>query len=200
VASPPGGTRTHGTADGPRTGGGGERGREPGPGDPRPRRSREERRERGAHLRDEDRLRPPERLQAVELNLERPERRIGGVGRAGDPRAEHGKRIERRFDGRRVRRGVGRDERGFRGEPVRLPEGDPPPDAEIPGSPVRVEDDAVIPRLPTEDQRSVGQVPGRPLPGEPEREMWPGEVEEAHRSMGGSRDGVEVGRKRAPGR
>jgi hypothetical protein len=30
--------------------------------------------------------------------------------------------------------------------------------------------------------------------------MWPGEVEEAHRSMGGSRDGVEVGRKRAPGR
>jgi hypothetical protein len=154
-----------------RAGGGGERGREPGPGDPRPRRPREERRERGTDLREKDRLRPPERLQAVELDLERPERRIGGIDWAGDARAERRERIKRRLDGRRVRLGVGRDERGLWGEPVRLPERDPPPDAEIPGGLVRIEDDAVIPRLPAEDQRSVGQVPGRPLPSEPEREM-----------------------------
>src|SRR5450756_814141 len=110
----------------------------------------------------------------------------------GAARARHGPSragpapTPRAAPGRRVRPGVGRDERGLRGEPVRLPERDPPPDAEIPGGLVRIEDDAVIPRLPAEDQRSVGQVPERPLPGEPEREMWPGEMEEAHRSMGGA--------------
>ena len=87
---------------------GGDRRREPGPGDPGPgaagrRRAapsprRAPRPERVDQPLDEDRLGTPQRLEAVDLDLEQAERRVGRVGAAGDPRAERRERLERGLD------------------------------------------------------------------------------------------------------
>ena len=123
---------------------------------PARRRPRQERGEGGADLADEDRFGAPERLEAVDLDLERAEGPVGRVGAAGDPRAERGEGLEDGLDGRGVRGRVRRHEGGLGGEPVGAPERHPAADAERRGLRARVDDDAVIPRPAAEDQR-----PGR---------------------------------------
>jgi len=167
-------------------GGGGERGGETRPGDPGPGRPREERSQHRPGPPHEVRLGAPERLEAVHLDLQRAEGPVGRIGRAGDPRAERSEGIEGSLDGRGVGGGVGREEDGLRREPVGLPEGDPPADPQGERSGAGVEDDAVIPRPPAEDQRPGGRDAGVALPREPESEVRPGEVEEAHRSIPGA--------------
>ena len=167
-------------------GGGGEGGGEAGSGDSRPGRPREERGEGGAGLPDEVRLGPPERLEAVDLDLQRAEGPVGGIGRAGDPRAQPGEGVEGGLDGCGVGGRVGWEEDGLGSESVGLPERDPPANPQGDRGGVGVEDDAVIPRPPAEDQRPVAGDRGIALPREPEGEMRPGEVEEAHRSIPGA--------------
>ena len=96
---------------------------------------------------DEHRLRSPQRLEAVDLDLEQPERGIGRVGAAGDPRAERRERLEGGLDGRPVGVGIRIDEGRLRDEPMGAPERHPSPDAQRPGFRVRVDDRARVPRL-----------------------------------------------------
>ena len=146
----------------------------------------EERGERCPDLPDESRLGAPERLEAVHVDLQRAEGAVGGVGLAGHSRAEGGQGVEGRLDGRGVGDRVGREEDGLRGEPVGPAQGDAPANAEGERGGAGVEDDAVIPRPPAEDQRPGGRDAGIALPREPEGEVRPGEVEEAHRSIPGA--------------
>ena len=103
---------------------------------------------------DEDRLRAPQRLEAVDLDLEQPERRIERVGAPGDPRAERRERLEGGLDGRPVRVGVRIEEGRLRDEPMGAPERHPPPDAQRPGLRVRVDDRPRIPRPAAQDERA----------------------------------------------
>ncbi len=130
---------------------------------------------------DEDRLRPPQRLEAVDLDLEQPERRVTRVDAAGDPRAERRECLEGGLDGRPVRVGVGIDEGRLRDEPMGAPERDPSPDAQRPGFPVRVDDRARIPRPAAQDERAGREGLGGSRPGELEGEVRPVEMEESHR-------------------
>ena len=133
---------------------------------------------------DEDRLRSPQRLEAVDLDLEQPERGIERIGAAGDPRAERRERLEGGLDGRPVRVGIRVDEGRLRDEPMGAPERHPPPDAQRPGFRARVDDRARIPRPAAQDERAGREGLGGSRPGELEGEVRPVEMEESHR--GGS--------------
>ena len=130
---------------------------------------------------DEDRLRSPQRLEAVDLDLEQPERGVERVGAPGDPRAERRERLEGGLDGRPVRVGVRVDEGRLRDEPMGAPERHPPPDAQRPGLRARVDDRARIPRPAAQDERAGREGLGGSRPGELEGEVRPVEVEESHR-------------------
>ena len=202
-ASPPGGT-TIGRAGPGEDGGDGRR--EPGPGDARPGCSPAPRRRARAPSAsdqplDEDRLGAPQRLEAVDLDLEQPERGIGRVGAPGDPRAERRERLEGGLDGRPVRVGIRIDEGRLRNEPMGAPERHPPPDAQRPGLRVRVDDRARIPRPAAQDERAGREGLGGSRPGELEGEVWPVEMEQSHRGgpFGGSR-GLDRGLRRGGGR
>ena len=132
---------------------------------------------------DEDGLRTPQSLEPVDLDLDQAERGIGRVGRAGQPRAEPGERLEGGFDRRRVGLGSGSRKAASGASRWAAPERDPAPDAERPGRRIRVDHHPVRPRLSAEDDRPVGRErAGVAGPGEPEREMGPVEVEESHGS------------------
>ena len=150
---------------------------------------------------DEDRLRAPQRLEAVDLDLEQPERAIGRVGAAGDPRAERRECLEGGLDGRPVRVGVRVDEGRLRDEPMGAPERHPPPDAQRPGFRVRVDDRARIPRPAAQDERAGREGLGGSRPGEFEGEVRPVEMEESHRGWSVRRwRGLDRGRRRGGGR
>ena len=134
---------------------------------------------------------PPQRLEAVDLDLEQPERGVERVGGPGDPRAERRERLEGGLDGRPVRVGVRIDEGRLRDEPMGAPERHPSPDAQRPGVRARVDDRARIPRPAAQDERTGREGLGGSRPGEFEGEVRPVEMEESHR--GGS-----VRRSRGP--
>ena len=188
AASPPGGTRT-GASGRAEDGGDRRANRVPAMparircGDPRapvplPGERAPERRDQPL---DEDRLRSPQRLEAVDLDLEQPERGIERVGAPGDPRAERRERLEGGLDGRPVRVGVRVDEGRLRDEPVGAPERHPPPDAQRPGVRARVDDRPRIPRPAAQDERAGREGLGGSRPGELEGEVRPVEMEESHR-------------------
>ena len=134
---------------------------------------------------DEDRLGPPQRLEAVRMDLEQPERRIERIGGPGDPRTERCQRLEGGFHDRPVRVGIRVDEGRLRDEPMGAPERHPPPNAQRPGVRARVDDRARIPRPAAQDERSgrEGQKGfGGSRPGEREGEVRPVEMEESHRA------------------
>ena len=135
--------------------GGSNCGREPGPGDPRPRQSRQDGGESGDEAPDELRLAAPQAFEAVHLDLQQAEGRIRLVGRPGQPGAEPGQGLEGGFDPRSIGLRLGIEKGGLRGEPVGAPKRDPPPDAERPCGRVRVDDRPVRPRLSAEDDRPV---------------------------------------------
>ena len=130
---------------------------------------------------DEDRLGTPQRLEAVDLDLEQPERRIERIGAAGDPRAERGERLEGGLDRRPVGVGIVLDEGRLRDEPMGAPERHPPPDAQRPRVRARVDDRARIPRPAAQDERAGREGLEGSRPGELEGEVRPVEVEESHR-------------------
>ena len=131
---------------------------------------------------DEDRFGPPQRLEAVDLDLEQPERGVERVGRPGDARAERPERLERGLDGRPVRVGIRVDEGRLRDEPMGAPERHPAPDAQRPGVRARVDDRARIPRPAAQDERAGREGLGGSRLGEREGEVWSVEMEESHRA------------------
>ena len=97
---------------------------------------------------------PQSRSSPSAWTSSRPNAGSYGSVAAGDPRAEGGQRLERALHRGRVRLGVRVEEGRLRDEPVRRPQGHPPPDAELAGRRARVEDRPVRPGLAAEDERA----------------------------------------------
>ena len=167
-------------------------GREPRPGDPDPGSAREDPGERPDDPLHEDRLGSPQPLKPVDLDLEQPEGRVGGVGCAGDTGAEPAERLQRPLDRRPVRGRIRVEECRLRSQSMGGSERLPASNPELTSRRVRVEDRPVGPRSSAEDdrsgrERSEARVRDRARPDEAEREMRPEEVEQSHdgRSMAG---------------
>jgi hypothetical protein len=153
---------------------GGDRGREARPGNPGAGPAGQDRGGDGDQALDEARLGAPQPPEAVDLDLEQPERRIGRVARSGEPGAERRERLEGGLDGPRVRIRLRVEEAGLRRQPVRGPERDPAPDPERSGGSARVEDRPVRPRLSAEDDRTGRERAGaRARARQVEQEMGP---------------------------
>ena len=129
-----------------------DRGREPGPGNPRPRLPGEQSLQRAADLFHEHRLGAPQRPESVDLDLEEAKRRIVWIARPGDPRAERSQPLEGGLDDGRVGVGVRVEEDRLRRQPMRGAERHPAVYAECPRFGAGVDDHPRRPRLAAEDR------------------------------------------------
>ena len=132
----------------------------------------------------EDRFRAPQRLEAVGLDLEQPERRVGRVGRPGKTRAERGEGLECGLGRGPVRLRIRIDEDRLRCQPMRARQRDPPSHAERPGVAVRVDDRPRVPRPAAQHERAGREGLGGARRRQREGEMRSVEVQQSHR--GGS--------------
>ncbi len=132
-----------------------DRGSEAGAGDPGSRRTGQDRRERGHDPGDEHRIRAPQPLEAVGLDLQAPEARIRRIRCAGQARAERGQPLERGLDRRPVGVRFRIEERRLRHEPVGGAQGHAPTDADRPRVGARVEHRPVGPRLAAQYDRAL---------------------------------------------
>ena len=121
--------------------------------------------ERRGQALDEDRLGAPQRLEAIDLDLEQPERRVERVAAPGQARAERAERLERGLGRRPVRVGIRIDEGRLRDESMGAPERHPPPDAQRPGVRVGVDDRPRIPRPAAQHERAGREGLGGVGPG-----------------------------------
>jgi hypothetical protein len=133
---------------------GGDRGAEARRRDPDPGRSRQHPPDRFGQPLREDRLRAPQSLEPVGLDLEQAERGVSRIRYAGEARAENGERLEGGLDRGKIRIRLRIEERGLRREPVGAPQRHAPPDPEGARRPVGVDHRPVGPRLAAEHHRA----------------------------------------------
>ena len=134
----------------------------------------------GADALDEHRLGTPQRFQAIDLDLEHPERDVRRVASPRHARAERPERLERGLGHRPVRVGIGLDEGRLRDEPVGAPQWHAAPDAQRSSGRVGVDDRARIPRPAAEHERTGREGLGASSQGQVERQMRDEEMQASH--------------------
>ena len=157
------------------------RGREPRPADSRQRRPRQDPRQSLSHPANEQRLRSPQPVEAVKLDLDPPEARRHSIGLGRHAGAEAGQAIERRLQGCSTGRRIRVEEDGLWGQPMGRPERHPGPDAQLERTAARVQDRAVRPRPAAKNDRRDLEWIGGPAAGQAQEKVRPVKMEKSHR-------------------